>query len=177
MEEESQSEAQGQQWVAQSLELTSGENLKELPPPLSPAALAPDPGFMQVLILGPCHPREKDKGGRLRVSPPPTHTHTGRGENKNWPVGIWSLKHETRTISLHCWLTHWLRALSSTWAEGELPEDQREDWCQSLPIYRQDKGLQPSLNPLLTELHFISGWGSSVWRPCVSICLLNHMWW
>lgn len=41
--------------LPQSLKLTSRENLKELPPPPSPAL---DPGFMQVLILGPCHPRE-----------------------------------------------------------------------------------------------------------------------
>lgn len=66
-----QQEVLGQQWVLKSLKLASGENLKELSPPPGSAALAPDPAFMQVLILGPCHPRGKDKRGRLRGRPLP----------------------------------------------------------------------------------------------------------
>lgn len=69
--------------LPQSLKLTSREKLKELPPPPSPAALAPDPSFVQVLILGPCHPREKDKRGRLRASPPTTW------EGKRIRVDLW----------------------------------------------------------------------------------------
>lgn len=73
-----QQEVPGQQWVLKSLKLASGENLKELSPPPGSAALAPDPAFMQVLILGPCHPREKDRRGRLRGRSPPTW----EGKNK-----------------------------------------------------------------------------------------------
>lgn len=67
-----QQEVLGQQWVLKSLKLASGENLKELSLPPSSAALDPAPTFMQVLILGPCHPREKDKRGGLRGHSPPT---------------------------------------------------------------------------------------------------------
>lgn len=71
VEANGQREAGDSSGLLQSLKLTSREKLKELPPPPSPAALTPDPSFMQVLILGPCHPME-DKRGRLRASPPTT---------------------------------------------------------------------------------------------------------
>lgn len=55
----------------------------------------------------------------------------------------------------------WLRALSSTWAKGELPEAQGEDWLPDQPHLQagQEACLQPSLRPLVTKIHFIDSWG------------------